>query len=82
MPVAQIREEIEASVSFTTSKTDYGVPGSPVWDEIDDSSLELESLWMFGSEWHRSELLEIFGKQGAEALERLIFNAVEDWEDD
>lgn len=82
MPVSNVTQEIEAKVTFRTYKTDYGVPGSPVWDEIDDSSMVLESLHMFGDDWSRVELVEIFGKQGANALERLIFNQVEDWIDD
>lgn len=82
MPVTTVRDELEARVSFRTIKTDYGVPGSPVWDEIEDSTLELESLWMFGQEWHRSELLEMFGNQGTDALESLIFSQIEEWDDE
>lgn len=74
MPIAKVTNEIDAVVSFRTVKTDYGVNGSPVWDEIDDTSMELDSLHMFGDDWSRAELRECFGKQGAEALERLIFN--------
>lgn len=82
MPLATVYDEIEAQVSFRTYKTDYGVDRSPVWDEIDEDTMELESLHMFGSEWSRAELVECFGKQGANALEQLIFNGIEDWEDD
>ena len=82
MPLAKVNSEIDAQVSFRTYKEDYGVTGSPVWDAIDDSSMELESLHMFGDDWSRAELVECFGKQGADALMQLIFNNVEDWEDE
>ena len=80
MPVATVNEEIEAVVSFSVRKTDYGVPGSPVWDEIIDETMEIDSLHMFNDDWTRAELVETFGKQGADALERLIFNNVEEWD--
>jgi len=82
MPRTTIHSDLEATVSFETEKQDYGVPGSPVWDEIDPSSMELESLWMFGKEWTEAELRLTFGDMGADAIAGLIFDMVEDWEDD
>jgi hypothetical protein len=80
MPVATVSAEIDATVSFQTEQTDYGVAGSPTWDEIIDGTMEIDSLYMFGEDWTRAELVETFGKQGADALSRLIFNNIgEEW---
>ena len=40
----------EITVSFTaeTEKADYGVPGSPVWDEIDPDTIEVTALEILG----------------------------------
>lgn len=42
----------EMTVSFTaeTERTDYGVPGSPVWDEIDPTTIRVSSLEILGVE--------------------------------
>lgn len=83
MPISKVTSEIEATVSFSTHKDDYGVPGSSVWDAISEDSMEVLSINMFGDDWSRAELIECFGKQGVDALERLIFNNVgEDWDYD
>lgn len=41
-------EEIEVSFTTKTERTDYGVPGSPVWDEIDQSSIRVSSIEILG----------------------------------
>lgn len=40
----------EITVSFVTEteKADYGVPGSPVWDEIDPDTIEVTALEILG----------------------------------
>lgn len=41
-------EEIEVSFTAETERTDYGVSGSPVWDEIDPSSIRVSSIEILG----------------------------------
>lgn len=43
------------TVSFTaeTELTDFGVPGSPVWDEIDPTSIRVASIEILGVEVKR-----------------------------
>ena len=41
-------EEIEVSFTAETERTDYGVPGSPVWDEIDPSTIRVSSIEILG----------------------------------
>ena len=45
----------EMTVSFTaeTERTDFGVPGSPVWDEIDPTSIRVASIEILGVEVKR-----------------------------
>lgn len=43
-------EEIEVSFTAETERTDYGVPRSPVWDEIDPSSIRVASIEILGVE--------------------------------
>ena len=73
--------EIEAVVEATMVRNDYGVPGSPVWYEPED--LKLASVWMFGRDWTRQQLVEKFGKQGADAIEELVCDETceDSWED-
>ena len=82
MPRSTVYADIEAIVSFETERADYGVRGSPVWDEIDPATMELESLHMFGRDWTEAELRLTFGDIGADALARLIFDEVEEWDND
>lgn len=41
-------EEIEVSFTAETERTDFGVPGSPVWDEIDPTSIRVASIEILG----------------------------------
>lgn len=41
-------EEILVHFTAETERTDYGVPGSPVWDEIDPSSIRVSSIEILG----------------------------------
>lgn len=43
-------EEIEVSFTAETERTDYGVPGSPVWDEIDPTTIRVSSIEILGVE--------------------------------
>lgn len=41
-------EEILVHFTAETERTDYGVPGSPVWDEIDPASIRVCSIEILG----------------------------------
>jgi hypothetical protein len=51
-------EEIEVSFTAETERTDYGVPGSPVWDEIDPASIRVASIEILGLDVKLSTLPE------------------------
>ena len=80
MPVSRVTTEIEATVTGSAVKSDYGVPGSPVWYEYE--AIDLDSLHMFGRDWSEKELRVTFGDMGADALIGLIFEQCEDWENE
>ena len=41
-------EEIQVDFHAETERSDYGVPGSPVWDEVDPASIEVAVLTILG----------------------------------
>lgn len=82
MPVSEIYGDIRASVKFQTERVDLGIDRSPEWDEIITDTMEIDTLEIFGDEWTEKELRLTFGDQGAEAFLQLVFNQVEDWEDE
>ena len=41
-------EQITATLTAATDRSDYGVPRSPRWDEIDLSSAKIEELTILG----------------------------------
>jgi hypothetical protein len=41
-------EEVHVTFHARTERSDYGVPGSPVWDEVDPSSVEIATLSILG----------------------------------
>lgn len=41
-------EEMQVTFTAETVRTDYGVPGSPEWDEVDPDSVEVEHLTILG----------------------------------
>jgi hypothetical protein len=49
-------EEITARFSALTEPSDYGVPGSPSWDEVVYTSVRIESLEMLGREINVDDL--------------------------
>ena len=49
-------EEIEVSFTAETERTDYGVPGSPVYYDIDMTSLEVLSIEILGCDVKLSTL--------------------------
>jgi hypothetical protein len=73
---AKVQATVEAVVSFDADN--YG--DNPYEYFVDN--MALDSLWLFGDEWTERELRLTFGDMGAEALLQLIFNNVEDWENE
>lgn len=73
---AKVQATIEAGVSF-----DAANDGDNPYEYFVDNMV-LDSLWLFGDDWTERELRLTFGDMGAEALLQLIFNNVEEWEDD
>lgn len=51
-------EEILVHFTAETERTDYGVPGSPVWDEIDPASIRVASIEILGLDVKLSTLPE------------------------
>lgn len=49
-------EEIEVSFTAGTERTDFGVPGSPVYYDIDMTSLEVLSIEILGCDVKLSTL--------------------------
>ena len=68
--------EIEATVAVQMEKSDNGLDGPHYreWAEPDPNTYDIESLHMFGRAWTPRQLVEKFGKQGADALMDLIFD--------
>lgn len=48
--------DVEVTFTAKTERADYGVPGSPVWDAIDTSSIEVEDVIILGVLVPKSEL--------------------------
>lgn len=51
-------EEITAQFSAATERCDYGVKGSPVWDEVLPSTITLDALEILGVEVKIEDLPE------------------------
>jgi hypothetical protein len=49
MPTAYyISDHVEVTFSAPSHRTDYGVAGSPVWDEIDPADIAVDGLKILG----------------------------------
>lgn len=66
--------EIDAIVTSTADKSDYGVPNSPVWYEYSDHVVD--DVTVFGHTYTRSELVECMGEKGADWLCNWIIEGV------
>lgn len=75
-----VESVIDATLECDIILDDYGVPRSPTFEVIEN--VRIASLFMFDRSWTRAELVETFGKQGANALEDLILDYANDdkWE--
>lgn len=49
-------DDIEVHFSAQTERCDYGVPGSPVWDEVDPDTVTIDSVEILGVEVALSDL--------------------------
>lgn len=56
---ATLTLDLTANLTGRAVKADYGVPGSPVWTEIED--IEIETVHLFNREWTDQELRAEFG---------------------
>jgi len=41
-------EELEIHFSAETERNDYGVPGSPVWQEVNPDTVNIDKFYLFG----------------------------------
>ena len=71
--------EIECWASASFASSDYGVKGSPVWDEVDDISIDEVAVNGHGYTW--SEVREMWGKAVALRLAVLCIEKADyhDW---
>lgn len=76
MPITEYEGEVTASVSYRvdSARWDDELQGDYMCD------MELHDLWMFGRKWTMPELIETFGKNGAQFIEGYIFDNLE-WDD-
>lgn len=66
--------DIEVNFAAETETSDYGVPGSPVWEEIDLSSAVVTSMTILG--------VDVDFRSLPKTLQEAILNLTEevDWE--
>jgi hypothetical protein len=74
---ATISLDMTANLTGRSVRNDYGVPGSPVWYDVEDISID--TVHMFDREWTHDELEAEFGN-----LAEWIINEAEteDFEDE
>ena len=62
--------EVEATIVVKMDKSDNGLDGFHYreWAEPDMATADIEMLHMFGREWSPAQLIETFGRKGADAL--------------
>jgi len=66
-------EHIEVRFSAQTEKADYGVPGSPVWHEVDPDTIKIESLTILGVDVDPTSLPAVLQNAIIELSEDLDF---------
>ena len=49
-------EEIKVSFVAESVRTDFGVPGSPVWEEVDMNTIEVDQLFILDTPIEIKEL--------------------------
>ncbi len=68
-------EEIEVTFTAQTERADYGVPGSPVWDEVIDSTVEVYTLSILGVDITLDELPKPIQKEILTLADQCEFEA-------
>ena len=68
-------EEVEVTFIAQTERSDYGVPGSPVWDEVIDSTIEVYTLSILGVDIALDELPKPIQKQILNLADECEFEA-------
>lgn len=74
---ANLNLDLSVALTGRAVRNDYGVPGSPVWYDVED--VEIDTAWFLDREWTGAEFEAEFGK-----LAEWIINDVklEDFEDE
>lgn len=68
-------EEIEVTFTAETERADYGVKGSPVWDEVIDSTVEVYTLAILGVDIDLDELPKLIQKEILNLADQCEFEA-------
>jgi len=68
-------EEIEVTFTAQTERADYGVPGSPVWDEVIDSTVEIYTISILGVDVTLDELPKALQKSIMQLADECEFEA-------
>jgi hypothetical protein len=71
--------ELTIELSAIAHKTDYGVARSPVWWEIDGSSIEIEGIEFYGETFTPQSFKEVFKE---DTFKKLYENTLEKISDD
>jgi hypothetical protein len=66
MPTTHVAIEISATCDCDFEQHDYGVPGSPVWEE--PVNICVYGIFIQDKEYTYKELCEAAGKQGADFI--------------
>ena len=69
--------EIEATVVGRFSRNDYGVEGSPVWDELEDCSVEWP-ISVNNEDVHRHVMVFRIGEEETKNLEESLCGLIKD----
>lgn len=73
-----VDHSIEIQLRGKLGKTDNGMSGPHYrsWMEVDEA--DVESVYMFGRDWNKKQMIETFGEKGARALINLMCDQAED----
>lgn len=73
-----VDHSIEIQLRGKLGKTDNGMSGPHYrsWMEVDE--VDVESVYMFGRDWNKKQMIETFGEKGARALINLMCDLAED----
>lgn len=75
-----VDHSIEIQLHGKLGKTDNGMSGPHYrsWMEVDE--VDVESVYMFGRDWNKKQMIETFGEKGARALINLMCDLADDRE--